>query len=186
MSMLYIVRHSIPAIDPTVAAEHWSLSDAGARAAQQLGELPCWQNVDIIYSSPEPKALQTAEAIARQWGTGVIIEYDLRELQMKPIWLDNVDFVKKVGDYLEGADDPDFEPYDQAQQRIVDCVKRLIQSHPDQSIAIVSHGRILVAFFSHLFGRRVGRQEWRSIKMPDLAVVDLAGSQVVSGFFTGC
>ncbi|MGE5654297.1 MAG: histidine phosphatase family protein [Bacillota bacterium] len=182
MSLLYIVRHSIPATDPSVAAERWPLSDAGIRAAQQLGELSCWQDVEIIYSSPEPKALQTAEEIARQWGTRVIIEGGLRELQMKPVWLESADFIKKVGDYLEGADDPDFEPYDQAQRRIVDCVQRLTQSHPDRSIAVVSHARILVAFLSHLFGRRLGRQEWRSIKMPDLAVVDLAGSCVVSGF----
>ncbi len=186
MSMLYIVRHSIPATDPSVAAEHWPLSDAGIRAAQQLGELPCWQDVEIIYSSPEPKALQTAQEIARPWGTRVIVENDLRELQMKSVWLDNADFLKKVGDYLEGADDPDFEPYDQAQQRIVGCVQRLIQSHPGRSIAVVSHARILVAFFSHLFGRRVGRHEWRSIQMPDLAVVDLPKSQVVSGFLKGC
>ncbi len=181
-SMLYIVRHSIPAIDPSVAAEHWPLSDAGIGAAQQLSRLPSWQDVEIIYSSPEPKALQTAEEIARPWDKKVIIEDDLRELWMKPVWLGNADFLKKVGDYLEGGDDPDFEPYDQAQQRIGDCVQGLVRSHPGRSIAVVSHARILVTFFSHLLGRRIGRQEWRSIKMPDLAVVDLVKAQVVSGF----
>lgn len=182
MSKLYIVRHSIPATDPSVAAEHWPLSEAGIRAAQQLSRLPCWQDVEIIYSSPEPKALQTAEEIARPWDKKVIIEPDLRELQVKQVWLGNADFLKKVGDYLEGADDPDFEPYDQAQQRIVSCMQRLVQSPPGRSIAVVSHARILVAFFSHLFSRRVGRHEWRSIKMPDLAIVDLVKAQVVSGF----
>ena len=53
------------------------------------------------------------------------------------------------------------------------------------SIGVVSHGRIITVLFSALCGVRLGGAAWKSIRLPDVAVIDLDTSCVEAGFFAG-
>ena len=184
---LYVVRHAQVAVQPHVRPEEWQLSEEGIAAAQMLARRSEWADVELaaVYHSPQRKTAQTAAAISGVLGIPALADEDLSELRMDCGFLGTAEFERRVGRYLEGGRDPAFEDYGRAQERVVGCVRRILSANGDGSIAIVSHGRILTVLFSALCGVRLGSSEWRSIRMPDLSVVDLDEEVVTQGFFAG-
>lgn len=182
MRQLYIIRHSKVQIDPSTNPTNWTLSDEGIHEARQLALRENWDHLKILYHSPEPKAEQTASIIAEIIGAQCKVHHGLRELEMNAGFLQPAEFQTKVSDFLMGKADPDFEDYEEAQQRIQGAVD-FILNETNESTGIVSHGRIITALFSHLFHRRITPVEWKSIKLPDLSVIDIPEWRVVRGFF---
>ena len=149
-----------------------------------IAEASFWASVAGIYHSPAPKAAQTAQIIARRWRLPTYAKEDLREMEIQGYIMPE-QFVHIVGDHLAGvASSSLLEDYALAQQRIVRCVQRLAVINAGRSFAIVSHGRILTALYSHLLGYRLGREAWQSLRMPDLSVINLATWQVEAGFLS--
>jgi broad specificity phosphatase PhoE len=171
-------------VDPQVPAPQWRLSADGIKATRELALRETWSDVTVVFHSPEPKAVETAKVIAEVIGASLQVEPDLRELAMNTGFLTMEEFDRRVGAYLGGAFDDSFEPYSEAQERIVTCVNRLVREANGQSIALVSHGRILTVFFSAILKKRLGYAEWKSIRLPDLSVVDPDTWKVERGFFT--
>lgn len=64
MSKLYLIKHAMPELDPNVPAPDWRLGARGRALsellAQKLGAYP----LDVIVSSVEPKAIETAQIVA--------------------------------------------------------------------------------------------------------------------------
>ncbi|MHB1682576.1 MAG: histidine phosphatase family protein [Bacilli bacterium] len=54
------------------------------------------------------------------------------------------------GAYLSGFNNPEFEDWGRAMNRIVDCIQGILSEANGSSEAVVSHGRILSVLFSHL------------------------------------
>src|SRR5258706_640058 len=57
---LVLIRHSQSLVNPTVPIDSWGLSDEGMYLAKKLQENKDVQKIQIIYSSLQPKALETA------------------------------------------------------------------------------------------------------------------------------
>jgi 2,3-bisphosphoglycerate-dependent phosphoglycerate mutase len=181
---LYVIRHSLVAVDPKVPPVEWNLSEEGKIRTVELIEGEQWDDLACIYHSPEPKAEQTAAIIARRFGVRTAVCDDLRELHADVGFLPGEQFQERVGAYLDGRQDPCFEDYEQATKRIVHCVEEIVTEAGDRSVAIVSHGRILTALFSAIRGERLGRAGWQSIGLPDLSVVDWKNRRVERGFLS--
>jgi len=107
---------------------------------------------------------------------------DLRELTAPRI-ASSEEFVARVGRYFAGDRDEDFESWDRATLRVVTAMAAIVTAASGNSVAVVSHGRILTVWFSHWLQRRLSVSEWQAIRMPDLSVVDLDSRRVESGFF---
>lgn len=182
MAKLYVVRHAAVAVDFDLPASDWQLSGAGIEATRKLVDAGGWEDVRHIYYSPEVKARQTASIISQMTGTASTVVEDLRELRA-PILINLDEFQGRVGAYLDGFADPEFEPWDEAGERIARCVEAILDE-ADGLVAIVSHGRILTAWFSHWLGRRLSRRDWESMGLPDLSVVDIDSRRVERGFFS--
>src|SRR3954452_15277575 len=74
------MRHSLPEIDSEVPSALWRLSEEGRRRCRTLADMLAEEaHVDLIVSSPEPKARETAEIIANRLGKPISIVDDLRE-----------------------------------------------------------------------------------------------------------
>ncbi len=184
-SKLYVVHHSKALEAKAFPQSFLPLSREGIMLTSPVAEASFWSSVEAIYSSPELRAVQTAELIARRWQLPLYLEDDLSDMWLVSAGLDEDQFGQIVGDHLEGKVNHQLlEPYEEAQQRIVRCVHRLAHENSNRSFAIVSHARILTAFYSHLFGRRLGRKEWLSIRTPDLSVIDPHTWRVTAGFFS--
>ncbi|MGC5327250.1 histidine phosphatase family protein [Brevibacillus sp. SYSU BS000544] len=183
MKQLYMIRHSKVQIDPTTEPTHWTLSDVGIQAAREMALREDWHHLKMIYHSPEPKAEQTAKIVAETIGATCKVHHDLRELEMRTGFLSASDFQMKVSEYFMGKPDPDFEDFQAAQKRIRKAVASILDE-TNESVGIVSHGRIITAFYSDLLGRRITSEEWKSIRLPDLSVIEIPTWKIVRGFFS--
>lgn len=183
MAKLYVVRHSQVNTDFSVPSSEWRISEDGIRATKDLAVSENWEGVYGIYHSPEPKAVETARIIGKFTGTPVKAMEDLHELRI-PAISPAKEFVRRVGAYLDGFPDPEFEDWEHATQRIIGCVQKIISEAQGRSVAMVSHGRILTVLFSHILRRRMSVTEWQSIRLPDLSVIDSDTWTVERGFFS--
>ena len=182
---LYVVHHSKPMEAKAMPESLLPLSREGIMLAAPIAEASFWNSVRAVYYSPELRAAQTAEMIARRWQMPLHIEDDLSDMWIAGAGLEQAQYEQIIGEHLEGTTNSQLlESYDSAQKRIVHCVERLAQRNSGHDFAIVSHARVLTTFYSHLFRRRLGRQEWLSIRTPDISVIDLKTWQVTDGFFS--
>ena len=134
------------------------LNDKGRDQSAWLAEQLAKQPISAIYSSPLERCLQTAEPVAAALGHQVIAEPDvvevdygewqggdLRELSKKPEW-------HSVQHFPSGFRFPGGETLHQVQSRAVWAVERIVQAHPNQLVAIFSHGEVIRTTLAHYMG----------------------------------
>ena len=179
---LYLVRHAAVTVRPDVPAEQWHLSPEGRAGAIALADDPCWPNAALVYTSPEPKAVATAQRIAARHGLAIVIERDLREVDGRT-WTPD-DYREVVRRYLAGEAVDSWEARDGARERIRLCIERIAAQQAGSEIAIVSHGLVLTLYVSDLLGLDgAGAHDlWSGMRFPDVAVVDPRARQVERAF----
>jgi 2,3-bisphosphoglycerate-dependent phosphoglycerate mutase len=125
-----------------------------------------------VYSSPYPRALQTAEPIAERHGHRVETVDDLRERLLTPHPLGEwYAEVRRTWDDLDYAL-PGGESSRTAQIRAVGVLSGLAERHPDATIAAVSHGN-LIALALHAHDPAVGFELWDAMPMPALYEIEV-------------
>lgn len=179
---LYLVRHAAVAFRPELPAHAWRLSAEGRSAAEALGRREFWAEVRGIHSSPEPKAVATAQRIAAPHGLRMRIERDLREVEGRP-WLDE-GYEDAVRHYFAGEPVEGWEPRDEASSRIVACIDRIVSRHEVADVGVVSHGLVLTLYLSGLLGLDEAKtfELWSGIGLPDVAAVEPGERRLVRGF----
>lgn len=174
---LFLVRHAAVSVRPEQPAAQWHLSPEGRTEAEALAAAEHWSSIATVYSSPEPKAMATAQRIAARHGLRVQIEIDLREVD-RP-WAD-AGYREQVRRYLAGGAIDGWEPRDGALARVRGCIDAIASG--GEGAAIVSHGIALTLYVADLLGLDGGSafELWSSMSFPDVAVVE--GGEVVRGF----
>jgi broad specificity phosphatase PhoE len=170
VTRLFLVRHAAVELREDVPPSEWELTPAGRAAAARLrAELPA---VEWAASSPEPKALGTAEAL----GFPVRLEPDLREVERPagPI-LAREEWVALVGRYLDGEAIDGWEPADAARARFAATMSRLLDD-AGKALVVVTHGTVA----SLWLGLSVG--EWERIGLPAVAEIDPATRRLLRRF----
>jgi broad specificity phosphatase PhoE len=77
---IVLVKHALPVLDATTPPREWRLGDEGTRQAEALASaLGRFIPFELV-TSPEPKALATAEAVGRVHEVGWRVVADLREI----------------------------------------------------------------------------------------------------------
>lgn len=79
MFKLIYISHPAVNIDKTKPPHMWGLSKIGFEEAKTLLQKPFWSEVDIIYSSNEPKATQVASLASEKYNIQWIQEEKLGE-----------------------------------------------------------------------------------------------------------
>jgi len=134
------------------------LNETGKKQADDLAQLLAVQPIAAVYSSPLERCMQTAEPLAKTLGLSVIaepgvVEVDygewqagnLKELSKLPGW-------QRVQHYPSTFRFPQGETLREVQSRAVGTIERLRDSHPDQVVAIFSHGDVIRTTIAHYFG----------------------------------
>lgn len=172
MRLLYLVRHASPAVQPNVPAQEWALSERGIEEARALGEVVKGWGVQALYSSTEKKAEATALLMGDAVGLPVRVAGGFEELRME--WIGNADaFAETVRDILY---DPEravagAESAGAAVARFDEGV-RVVEQGPLPA-AIVTHGRVMMAWLATRFSLDDPFALWRALPMPGWVVVDL-------------
>ena len=171
--VVHLVRHGLPAIDRERPPHEWPLDPTGLPAIETLrgsGRLPAearW------FSSPEPKALETARRLT---DSPVTVVPALREHERHSTrWI--ADFGGAVRRAFEHPDVPavaGWEPLSVTRDRVVPVVRRLLAFHPDDPIVLAGHGTAWTLLAAELTGAPPDLDRWAALAMPDVFPVEVA------------
>lgn len=165
--MLFLVRHGRPTIVPGVAAEHWELDPAGFDDVWALRDrLPAGAT---WYSSPEPKAQQTAQLLT-DGDVGVVDA--LREHIRGEAWVE--EFQTTVEKAFAEPSVPAYEgwePLAACRARVMKAVSGILSAHAGEDVVLVGHGTAWTVLASELTGQPPDLARWRALGMPDLIQV---------------
>lgn len=168
---LYFIRHALTL--PTGPDSHlWPLSREGEAQAAALAEAPLWSDANVVYSSPEDKALATVQPASDAHGLEVKSDERLREARRPARWIEDYEGV--VRRYLENPGDPltEWEGAPEVRARMVECIREISARHPGEAVAVCGHGLALTLYLSTLpsfYGNVFDL--WRSIGFARVAVV---------------
>lgn len=172
---LILVKHSLPEIVESVPAREWNLSDEGQIRAQKLVEQLRTYQPEIIISSIEPKARQTADIIGEALGLKFMMMAGLHEhdRNSSPFY-SNDEFQSLIREFFAKPDKLIFgsETADQALVRFRRSMEWISKSHEDKNMVVVSHGTVISLFVSWLTGFD-GYLLWKELGLPSLVVVDV-------------
>ena len=152
---LILVKHSLPEVIEGVPARAWRLSKEGQARAQRLaGQLVQYQP-EVVVSSVEPKAQETAEIIARSHNLTFQTVEDLHEHDRSDVPdVSQEGFRASVREFFQRPDELVFgkETADQAHARFYRALHSILNEHQRKTIVIVSHGTVISLFVSRLTG----------------------------------
>lgn len=179
MRHLILIRHSLPAIDASTPAAEWHLSPEGAKRARQIARRLS-SSATTIFTSREPKAVETAAAIADVWAVDVQEVDGLHEHQRPDAQLLTRDeFERKMravftrpGELVFGV-----ETADAALRRFSLALMRLVDRTADD-VAIVTHGTVMALFVSAATGTEAF-SFWKSQRMPCAATLAIPELKMV-------
>ena len=183
MSKLILIKHSLPEINPNIPASQWHLSELGRRRSELLADKLNEYALDVIMSSVEPKASETAQIMAHRLHKPFEIAEGLHEHERNRVPFGTVEqFEKSVADFFVRPSELVFgeETADAARNRFSNAIARVIEKFPRQTIAIVAHGTVITLYVSCLanlepfiFWKRLGLPSMIVLSLPDLQVEEI-------------
>ena len=175
MLKLILVRHSSPEIVPAVPADQWLLSEAGRLRCKPLAEKLKAHQPDLIVTSTETKAVETAQIVAQLLHKPVETAEGLHEHDRSNVrWLERDQFEAAVVALLEKPETLVLgnETGDQAHHRFAEAITNVLGQHPGGNVAVVTHGTVLALYISRATGLEPFAL-WKRLGMPSLVVLSL-------------
>lgn len=180
MLQLYLVRHAEADVDPGLPSDSWPMTVAGRAAAHRLADtLP---QLSRIVSSPERKAVETAEELARGSNVGVVTDDRLREVGGRA-WAESAQvYRQQVRSYFGGAEPDGWERSHEARVRIAAAIEEVMRGAED--VVIVSHGLVLTLFRSWFDSVEPAMlmPVWEAMRFPDVCILDSDAGRVLREF----
>jgi len=178
---LILVKHSLPEIVENVPAQKWELSNDGRVRAQRLAARLNRFQPEVIVSSVEPKAKETAKIIAAKHNLELQIVEGLHEHDRSKVgYLPKDEFQEAVHEFFEKPDILVFgsETADACHSRFQQAVHSIIDHNLDKTIVIVAHGTVISLFASRLTGISA-QLLWNELALPSFVVIDVQAPAVI-------
>lgn len=175
MTRLILVKHSTPVIEVSVPAREWTLSAEGQARARQLADLLSHHRPEVIISSVELKARETAEILAVTLEVGLQVVTGLHEHdRTNAPYYSSDEFQNRVRAFFETPDMLVFgmETARQALTRFSAAVDEVLKAYPEKVIVIVAHGTVISLFVAQLTGID-GFSLWQELGLPAFVTLDL-------------
>lgn len=181
MPRLVLVKHSMPEVEPDIPASAWKLGEVGRCRTRLLVARLREFSPAVIWSSREPKAMETAEIVANEFGVPVEIADGLEEHHRE-----NVPFLSK--EEFEGSIEGFFSSPDrlvlgtetaaEARQRFTAAIDKVIDAGQKDSI-VVTHGTAMSLYVAGVAGVRP-MSFWRGLGLPSYVVLTLPERNIES------
>jgi broad specificity phosphatase PhoE len=168
---LTYVRHAMPTVEDGVDPADWHLADATRDHVRAWADrLEVGERIGALVASTEPKAIETAEAIADRWSAAVATDARLREAT-RP-WI-GTGYRALAHRYLRGEPLDAWEPHEAVAARVAAAVADAHAAASGEPVVIVGHG---LALSIHL-GDRLGADFdpetfWSRLAFPDAWALD--------------
>jgi broad specificity phosphatase PhoE len=181
MSHLILIKHSLPEIDPGAPANEWRLSDEGKTRCSALADrLKAW-SPQVLVASAEPKAVQTAELVARRLVLPCSVWTGLHEHERTgAAFLDRAQFEMQVTALFEHPQRLVFgrETASQALARFSTALAGVEREYPGKNIAVITHGMVITLFVSR-FNAIQPFTFWKQLGLPSFVVLSLPEHRLV-------
>lgn len=149
----YFLRHGQTKRDENKPISKWVLSDKGVKQAQDLVNEATFEDVDLIFSSTEEKAYQTAKLIADRLGKETIQLKEIGELNRdKGGFMRHEEYEASVRYCLEHLDKSinNWETAIHALERFSRKIEELDKQYENKKILVVGHGFTINLYFAKL------------------------------------
>lgn len=169
---MVLIRHAEPVVDAHVLPEFWELSGKGRRDVSRLADVLAGANLDLLVSSPEVRAIQTAEILGST--LGVRVEIDTRLHEVRRPWTE-AHLLVDVHRYLDGEPVEDWEPLAGVRRRMRSALDEALERG---RVGYVTHGTAMAA----LVGASERVDAWtfyRNLRKPDAWRFDDKGARRV-------
>jgi broad specificity phosphatase PhoE len=160
------VRHAMPAVSEGVDPSEWHLDEANRAAVRVWAErLEVGDGIGVLVTSTEPKAVETAAAIAECWSADVVEDPRLREAR-RP-WI-GTGYRAVAHRYLRGERPEGWEPHASVADRMATAVGDALAKAGDGPALVVSHGLALSVHLGDRLGADFDRETfWSRLAFPD-------------------
>ena len=178
---LILVKHSVPEIEAERPANTWRLSEQGQMRARRLAEHLERFAPEILVSSNEPKAQETAGILSRHFQLDLQILPELHEHDRTNVpYLPHDRFQASIRDFFQKPDELVFgkETADQAHTRFYEAVHLVLNEHRGKTVIIVTHGTVISLFVSRLTGSSA-LELWNMLGLPSFVAIDLGSNTLV-------
>lgn len=156
MTTIYFVRHAEPNYENHDDLTR-ELSPKGVEDRKLVTGFLSTKEIDVVFSSPFKRAVDTVKDFADANGLGINVIEDLRERHVGNEWIDNFnEFCQKQWEDF-GYKLPDGENLGEVQDRNIAVLRQILKDHKDKNIVIGSHGTAMstiINFFDPSFGYR--------------------------------
>jgi broad specificity phosphatase PhoE len=159
MSHLTYVSHPRVRVDPHVPVTSWSLSDEGRRQAAAALEYAWLASARRIVTSPERKAIETAELFASRLGLPVAVRHGTGEIDRSATGFVPPERHEQLADECfarAGVSAGGWETAEHAQARIVRALADVLVDD-DDDVVVVGHGGVGTLLWCHLAGVPISR-----------------------------
>lgn len=174
MHQLILIRHSIPEVRPDAPPSTWHLAPEGVARAKTFAARIDLSRASRIFSSAEPKALETARVLGEAWQLPVeqvtgLHEHERPETRIVP----PAQFEANIRALFARPSEIVFgsESADAARQRFTTAVAGLVERHHGD-VAVVTHGTVMALFVAAHTGRDAF-ELWKQQQMPCAALLTL-------------
>ena len=182
---LVFIRHSKSLVNPDIPITTWGLSDEGVMLAKKLNELSQIKNLDVIYTSLQLKALETAILATKNLGIPVKTDDRLTEstsftnkfVSLEQLEENNKKYFSGKQISINGG-----ETIEEAHSRFMIALRDIAAAEDGKSnVGIVSHGNILATFSEEIIEKNA-LQLVEAIKQPDIAIFNWDSHQFTNFF----
>ena len=177
-----LIRHAMPQVVAGVSSTLWTLGESAREDCVLLAHALPKDLGPVIYTSPEPKAAETAAVLALRLGLQVVKDARLAEADRPTTWDD--DYRAMVLEYLERGDQPGWEPAEAVRTRFTAAVDAALAAHPSGDVIVANHGMALSLYAASVADIDLPAF-WRALTFPDAWRVDLDTRVLERLFFGG-
>jgi probable phosphoglycerate mutase len=183
MTIFLLIRHAVHLLgSETIAGRmpdvHLSLrgQEQAQHLARRLADVP----IHALYCSPITRAQETAQPLTAQFGLPVQICEDIQEINYGE-WTGRTleelrpqEQWKHWNSFRSGTRIPNGESMLEIQARVISCMQQLRERHPNEVIALVSHGDVIRAAVAYCLGVPLDMFQRIEISPASVSIIGLA------------
>ena len=154
------VTHPEVVVEPLVPVPCWRLAESGRARAGRFADSGALDDIDVLISSTETKALETAGIIGEALGLPTISSAQLGENDRSATgFLPPEEFERTADEFFAHPSRSvrGWETSFEAQDRIHEVVRAAVSTHHGSRIAFVSHGAVGTLLLCTLLGVPISR-----------------------------
>lgn len=154
------LSHPQVCVDPRTPVPEWSLNDIGKRRIDHLAKSGALEGTQLIVSSAEIKAIETASPLVSALGCPLEIREQMHENDRSATGFLPPDEFETVANQFFAHPTTSVRGWEtaaDAQSRIVAEVHDCLRKNPDGDILFVGHGGVGTLLFCYLSGFAVSR-----------------------------